>query len=43
VLDVALSTVDPTLHSFQRFTPMTALTGDTPMNSIRVSVSGAPR
>ena len=43
VLDVALSTVDPTLHTFQRFTPMTPLTGDTPLNNIRVSVSGAPR
>jgi hypothetical protein len=42
-LDVALSSVDPTLHVFQRFTPMTALAGDTPMNSIRASVSGAPR
>lgn len=42
-LDVALSSVDSTLHTFQRFTPMTALTGDTPLNNIRTSVSGAPR
>ncbi|HET9989848.1 MAG TPA: VCBS repeat-containing protein [Kofleriaceae bacterium] len=41
-LDVALSSVDPTLHVFQRFAPMTALAGDTPLNSIRTSVSGAP-
>jgi len=42
-LDVAFSTVDPTLHVFQRFTPMTPLAGDTPMNNLRASVSGAPR
>ena len=42
-LDVALSSVDPTYHTFQHFSPMGPLTGDTPMNNIRTSVSGAPR
>ncbi|MEO6775175.1 MAG: VCBS repeat-containing protein [Kofleriaceae bacterium] len=42
-LDVALSSVDPTLHVFQTFKPMTPLAGDTPLNNLRVSVSGAPR
>jgi hypothetical protein len=42
-LDVALSSVDPTLHVFHELRPMTPLMGDTPLNNIRVSVSGAPR